>query len=114
MIKCPQCGYSVNKKQRSTNQNRYYFGIIVDLLSEHTGFTRDEMHEILKSKFLRRTMWIPKKTGIMEMSVISYSTKELTTVQFEKYLSEIREWSSMELGVSIPEPNEVDYAQTNQ
>lgn len=106
MSVCPKCGYATTKKERSNNQNRYYFGVIVDILSDHTGFTRDEVHEILKSKFLRRTMWIPKKTGIMEMSVISYSTTELTTVQFEKYLSEIREWASLELGINLPEPNE--------
>ena len=109
-MNCPICGYSTNKKQRSNNQNRYYWGVVIDLLSEHTGFNREEMHEVLKHKFLRRTLWIPKKDGIQEQSIITYSTTDLTTKQFEDYLSEIRIWSSQDLGLFLPEPNEVDYA----
>lgn len=109
MSKCSQCGYSSDKKQRSGNQNRYYFGVMVDLISEYTGFTRNELHEVLKHKFLRKTLWIPKKDGVKEQSIITYSTTDLTTKQFEDYLSEIRQWASSDLGLFLPEPNEEIY-----
>lgn len=105
-MNCPQCGYSTDKKNRSNQQNRYYFGVCVYLLSEHLGYSREEVHEILKHKFLRQTLWISKKGGVQEMSIITKSTTELTTKQFEEYLSEIRMWASAELGVCLPEPNE--------
>lgn len=105
MDRCVTCK-RVFKKDRSSNQNRYYWGVIIDLLSEHTGFNRDEMHEVLKHKFLRRTLWVPKKDGVKEQSIITYSTTDLTTKQFEEFLAAIRMWASQDLGVCIPEPNE--------
>lgn len=110
--RCKTCGRAF-KQSRSNQQNRYYWGVVIELLSEHTGFDREEMHEVLKHKFLRKTVWIPKKNGIKEMSVISKSTTGMTTKQFEEYLSQIRQWASIDLGVFLPEPNEADYANTN-
>lgn len=111
--RCPTC-HRVFRKDRSNNQNSYYWGVIVHLLSEHTGFGTDEMHEILKHKFLRRTIWVPTKHGTKEQSVIAESTAKLTTKQFEEYTSNIRQWASQDLGVFLPEPNEVDYASTDR
>lgn len=104
--RCDKCGRSF-KKNRSNQQNSYYWGVLVALISEHTGFTTEETHEILKHKFLRRTVWITKKGGIQEQSVITKSTTGMTTKAFEEYLSQIRIWASAELGVFLPEPNEV-------
>lgn len=107
MSKCSQCGYESNKKNRSGNQNRYYWSVVIELISEHTGFTREEIHEILKHKFLRRTIWIPHNAdGVKEMNVIARSTTDLTTKEFEEFLSSIRGWAAICLGISIPEPNE--------
>jgi len=36
-------------KSRSKNQNDYYFGVVVEILAEHTGYSREEMHEVLKA-----------------------------------------------------------------
>lgn len=105
-LKCDKCGREF-KKERSNPQNRYYWGVIVEILSEHTGFTKDEMHEVLKHKFLRKSLWVVKKGGLMELSVISYSTTELTTSEMEDYLSQIRIWASEDLGLVLPLPNEV-------
>ncbi len=111
--RCKTCGRPF-AKGRSGCQNRYYWGVVIDLLSEHTGFDREEMHEVLKHKFLRKTVWIHKKGGIEEQSIITKSTTGLTTKQFEEYLSGIRQWASADLGVFLPEPNEADYADTNR
>jgi len=37
-----------SQKKRSSFQNRYYWGVIVAMLADHTGYTKEEMHEILK------------------------------------------------------------------
>lgn len=106
-MKCSQCGYSTDPKQRSNNQNRYYYGVCIRLLCEHTGYTPEEVHEVLKHKFLRKTLWIQHNhEGVKEMTEITRSTISLKTKEFEEYLTSIRQWASLCLGVNIPEPNE--------
>lgn len=102
--KCPTCGH-VPKKWRSNSQNSYYWSVCVGLISEHTGFTPDETHEILKNRFLSEPKTLQLKTKT-QMVFVTRSTTELDTKSFEEYLSKIRIFASMELGIWIPEPNE--------
>ena len=88
------------KKDRSNEQNRYYWGVVIRLLSEHLGYTDDEMHDALKMMFL--------KDNSRDIPTLR-STTELTTVEFEKYLEEVRMWAANMLGFYIPLPNEVDF-----
>lgn len=91
-------------KNRSNDQNSYYHGVVIKLLSEHTGYDEDDMHEILKSLFLsdrERLMW-DKRKKVTRVK----STSTLTTVEFEQYLDKVRKWAAAELGVYIPLPNE--------
>lgn len=93
------------RKSRSDNQNRYYYGVVIRILSEELGFLPDEMHEVLKQKFLTsETIKVGK-----EEFVIVKSTASLSTVEFEEYLSQIRSWASMDLNTLIPLPNDVEY-----
>ena len=41
------------KTSRSTLQNSYYFGVVVEILAKELGYDKDEIHEILKYKFLQ-------------------------------------------------------------
>ncbi len=106
------------KKTRSDKQNRYYWGVVIKILNEECGnFEPDDdlvMHETLKRMFLDKIMsskLINKATGeLLPQERITGSTKLLTTIDMESYLAKIRAWASMELGVNIPEPNEIDYS----
>jgi len=49
------------KSQRSLNQNSYYHGVVVKTLSDFTGYDPEEMHEVLKFKFLRIRKRIKRK-----------------------------------------------------
>ncbi len=89
------------KDQRSLNQNNYYFGVVVEILSEHLGYFREEMHEILKAMFLSVRILVKE-----EPVTYSKSTVTLDTAEFEKYLSNIRIWASRDLGCYVPTPNE--------
>lgn len=95
------------KKERSSPQNKYYWGVVVDLIAEHTGTERMLMHEILKNRFLSKVVYIKTKDGVEE-SVVGQSTVELKTDEFEKYLESVRQWAADKLGVVIPLPNEVE------
>lgn len=88
---------------RSNEQNRYYWGVVVELISEHTGYTKDEVHEILKALFLSRPIEIGGKEVLISKSTASLNTKEM-----EEYLEGIRVWAVDKVGLSIPEPERVE------
>lgn len=108
--KCSRCGYSAGGKSRSNSQNSYYWGVVIKELSEHTGFTPDEMHEVLKHRFLGyfkttregRELWTCK------------STTALSSGDMEEYLSNIRTYASINLDCYIPSPHEERNEKTNE
>lgn len=90
MPRCPKCHFQYVLTTRSNPQNAYYFGVIVDMISQETGNELEETHELLKVRFLKP---IGKK-----------STTQLTTVEFNTYIEKIQRWSAQELGCVIPDP----------
>ena len=106
MKPCPRCGYIPGGKQRSNPENRYYWGVVVQILAEELGYFKDEMHEILKRKFLTEHVLLRNK-GKEIAAERNRSTAELSTKEMEDFLSQIRIWASSELSIFIPEPNEV-------
>ena len=85
------------KTSRSTLQNSYYWSVVVELLANELGYDKDEIHEILKYKFLQ--------SHAMGMPYIKSTTK-LSTGEFEEYLSKIKRWAAEFLHIVIPDPNE--------
>lgn len=88
------------RAQRSSQQNRYYHGVVVALLAEHCGYDHDDMHEALAMKFLRiedcPVTGAPRRLR----------TPKADTKQFADYLDACIRLAA-EHGVVIPEPNEV-------
>lgn len=106
MIKCPRCGYTPSGKNRSNPQNKYYWGCVVQILSDELGYTKNEIHDLIKFRFLSSPESIKGRTGIVQL-IKTRSTQELDTKEFEQLMSEVREWASIELGIYISEPNEI-------
>ena len=90
---------------RSPQANRYYFGVVVDSIASYIGESAEETHELLKSKFLpgRSVELLDGKT--LEMPP---TTRHLTVEQFAEYLNRVKQWAAEWLGLSIPEPGEVE------
>ena len=102
---CPKCKFQWVSTIRSNPQNRWYWGVCIDMISEHTGFTSDEVHEILKHKFLNKEVVIKEKVKKYFFH-ITKSTTELTTGEFKRYMEDIQRWASESLGLVIPDPNQ--------
>jgi hypothetical protein len=87
-------------KARSSKQMRYYFGVIIKMLSEHLGYPKEMMHDIIGRRFL--TEMTP------EGFLYTKSTKMLTTMEQETLHEDIRRWASVDLKdpLYIPHPNE--------
>lgn len=86
--------------KRSNNQNRYYWGVVIHLLSDVSGYTPDQMHDALRYELLR------DKTKV-ELPIIK-STTELSTIEMEAYLEDCRGLGAQHYGIYIPLPNEVE------
>lgn len=91
------------RKIRSLSQNKYYWGVVVKVIGEYLGETKERVHDMLAALYLRDT--IDLKNGNTELTV--KSTAKLTTDEFEVYLKQVRQWAQEELSCVIPEPNEV-------
>ena len=90
------------RKKRSTAENNYYWGVVVEMVAEKFGYDDTEQaHEALKLEFLKiHREDRPDTVG---------STKKLSTVEMEDYLSRIRICMARDWELDIPEPNEADY-----
>ena len=103
--------FSKAKKERSNQQNRFYWGIVVPLvqngLLEATGELRssDNIHyKILLPMFAPVNELVNKDTGEIVSEKITSS--EMTTTQFMEFILEVQKWSSEFLNIDIPNPNE--------
>lgn len=96
------------KDTRSEKQNRYYWGVLVELVSDAMGsIYPEEAHNYMQSLFLKDIFIYVDKKGLTRQVEIIKSTTGLKTDEFEEYQKKCREWASVELGCYIPLPNEV-------
>lgn len=98
------------KRQRATRSqqaNRFYWGVVIHLLSEHTGYTPDEVHDFCKMKFIPKRLAVQNGNGVIQDEfVLGGSTREMNTVDFYEYVDAIRQWAAEELDVVTPYPDE--------
>jgi hypothetical protein len=97
------------KKQRSNQQNRFYYGCILPIvkscLKEAGHILNDEsVHDLIKLKFLKETLFINEATG--EVVERIKSTTELSTSQFMDFLAEINNFTQEYFNVTLPSPND--------
>jgi hypothetical protein len=86
-------------RRRTDQQNRYYFGVVIPILADHTGYTSDEMHDALKAKFL----------GVQEKGLLHIkSSALLSRLEFKEYVDKIIQWAARDLTIYIPPPENVE------
>jgi biopolymer transport protein ExbD len=95
---------------RSSNQNRYYFGVVVKACHEifvaaGNDYTREDVHDFLKQyvggdQFVRIFI-----TPDGKRKAVVRSSATLSTEEFEHYMERCRVWAA-ENGREIPLPNE--------
>jgi hypothetical protein len=98
-----------SKKKRSTQQNRFYYGVIIPIVQnclKDAGhiMTSESTHDLIKLKFLKEVLFVNEETG--EVIERIKSTTELSTSQFMDLLAEINNFTFEYFGVSLPSPND--------
>ena len=88
-------------EKRTNPQNKYYWGVVLPIISLETGYTVDETHEVLKQMFLQKEI-VNRKTG--QVNRVTDSTAMQDTKQFAEYIDKIVMWAMTELDCYIPDP----------
>jgi len=88
---------------RSIKANAFYWGVVLQALAEHTGHLPEELHSVLKAKFLPKALAVCDLNGTIQGEfVIGGSTTSLSVEEFTSYLDRVIEWANESLGVLIP------------
>ncbi|KKN59962.1 hypothetical protein LCGC14_0537120 [marine sediment metagenome] len=99
------------KNTRSILMNSYYWGVVikalVDYFNSEQTFNRkvnaDEVHELMKMKFLGTIVWNLPNGDEMESVETS---KDLDNTEFIAYWENIIAWSVEMFNIKIPKPRE--------
>ena len=102
------------KKTRSSEQNRYYWGVVVRMVCE--GFQAlgnpvnpdsvedaELVHTYLKGRFLEP---IRVADANREVHDLGYTTTNLSTSQMMDYIAQVQQFAAEFLNIVIPEPGE--------
>lgn len=89
------------KSKRSDNQNRYFWQLCT-ILSKEFGYTKDEVCDILKFKFLRKSK-VDENTG--ELFEYLGSTSQLNKMEFADFTADVIQWAAT-LNIILPQPGE--------
>lgn len=94
-------------KRRSIEANAYYWGVVIQefskfLKDQGEWYTDEEVHEMLKYKFLRRSV-VNRKTGEV-ISEVTMSTAKLSTSDFAEYVDRCCVWLNEMFGIQVPAP----------
>lgn len=85
------------KPKRSERQNAYLW-LYIGLIADETGYTKDEVHSLMKGKFLTREI----KEVMGQKVRITKSTTDLTKSEFSDYIQEIEAFT----GIQSPNTDE--------
>lgn len=91
-----------HKSHRSIAQNRWYWACVA-IISSELGYSKEEVHAIIKFKFLKREK-VNEKTG--EVLEFIKSTALLTKEDFSEFMEGLINWSGETFGISLPIPEE--------
>ncbi len=93
---------------RSQAQNNFYWVALVQPIADHTGYPPSVVHQLLKAKFLPRTVAVHDRNGTIQGEyVLGGTTRTLTVGEFADYCRAIETWVTEELGFAIPSPERV-------
>lgn len=92
-----------HRKDRTSDQNRYYWGVVIPILADYFGHDNaEDMHSDLKEKFN------PVESKIQPGKMIGGTTTKMSTVEFmaadDSYVERIARWAATEYQLFIPPP----------
>ena len=90
------------RKDRTPPQLKFYWAVPVRLLSQHTGYEENEIHAILKYKFLKTV----NEDGYEYIKSLSTIARQVDTREMNEFIEKIQRWGA-EIGCYIPDPEKI-------
>lgn len=101
---------TIRRTSRSLKANAWYWGGIIQPISDYTGYTPDEVHEWAKAKFIPKKLAICNGNGeVVDEYVLGGSTRKMNTIEFSEYCEALRQWAAETLNLYIADPDEYGY-----
>jgi hypothetical protein len=85
------------------NLRAYYWSVIVEIISDHTGNSPQKIHKYLKKQYLKYVIKTDREGNLIELDTIT----KLYESQFKKFINVIIAEESAEHGYVFPEPSRV-------
>jgi hypothetical protein len=99
-------GIKKERQIRSLAFNRYYWSVVIPYIALETGYTKEEMHDVLRKMFLS----YEKKNNITQsVDTFLISTTKLDNLEFNEYVEKIRMFALEQLNIYVPLPNEINF-----
>ena len=102
------CYIGDDRPNRSTNQNKYLWGVVYKVISMELGYTVNEVHELCRFQFGIKKIYNFQRGKNKEVYIedIPISTTEYDTKEMTDYIEAIRLFYH-ENGIHIPDANEI-------
>lgn len=97
----------VRKAEKRTLQQNRLYRLWLNCISAESGNDVEDLHEYFKLKYLDVHARIIYGQEVVRVT----STTELNTEQFTAFLKRVQEWASVELGIILPEPEDMIFSQ---
>ena len=88
----------VERNNKRTNDQNSLFWNWIKILSDYTGYTKEEMKEMVSYKFLKRER--VDNEGYTETYLQGTST--LSKKEFNEFMNDVSRWSNTTLKISLP------------
>jgi len=94
------------KSNRTNQMNSYYWGVMIKMIAEETGYENDQVHTLMKIRHgVKEDLDIGMVGGRVPKSTAKYTVEEM-----QEYWRKITQWAAEFLNLQIPEPNEIEWS----
>ena len=93
-------------KKRSNPQNSAYWGIVMKMISEHTGHDVNDLHEFMLGECFG---WDEYEIMGKKKVRPHRTSSQLNTEEFNEYYQWCQQFAATNLGIIIPDPGEPVY-----
>jgi hypothetical protein len=91
-----------HRRKRSTNQNSFWWGVVVPMFAEACGYASHE-HEAVHDELVRVLAGL--KPDANPTLQIRKSTTDMSTVEFNELIEQAQIFGAEKLGLVIPDPD---------
>jgi hypothetical protein len=91
------------RAETSTQQIRYYRGVVLRMIAEHAGEDDDSMHEMLLQELAPKLV-LKSTVDRRKRKKRPKRSKDMTTIEFTQFIDKARAFGLSFYGLNIPDP----------